>query len=92
MTTRRDQNQAVFRKRRSFELQGRVDWVPDNTNIREAFRDRWHDRPTRALPQVDVDIGMGRKKGGQRSRKKFCRHDGNREDADSAPQPRCELI
>lgn len=60
VSTRRDQNQAVFGKRKSLEFLGRVDGFGDDTDVGDAFGHGTYDLSALALLEVDVDIGMGR--------------------------------
>ena len=92
VSTRRDQNQTVFRKRKSLEFLSRVDGLGDDTDVGKALGDGTYDLSALELLEVDVDIGMGRQEHCQSGREKFYCRNGIRKDVDMASQPFCEIV
>lgn len=62
----RDQNEAVFRKRKDLKLLGRVDRFGDDADVADSLGNGTYDFATLALFEVDVDIGVSRQEYGQK--------------------------
>ena len=92
LTMGRNQDQAVFGKRKDLELLGRVDRFGDDTDVGAALGDGTYDLSALALIEVDVEIGMGRQEHCQNGRKKFYCCYGIRKNVDMASQPFCEIV
>ena len=65
MIARRDQNEAVFGKRKGLKFLGGIDLVPDDADLGEVSGNRADDVAARMLLQIDVDLGMLRQECGQ---------------------------
>src|SRR5262245_38837490 len=91
MPQRRHQHQADLRERKTVQLRGWINGLPDNADIAAPRSDCSNNLAASVMLKVDVDIRMGREKGRQGYGEKFHRAD-IRQQAHMSRQPLPEIV